>query len=86
MVLLSGVFGWLGVAVEDPRPIGAAGRVDNGMIEAVSLMSADGLRRILMLPYSIFFTLSPAAQFFVRVFSLGLPVGPGSPTFYTPGG
>lgn len=49
-------------------------------------MSADGLRRILMLPYSIFFTLSPAAQFFVRVFSLGLPVGPGSPTFYTPGG
>ncbi len=46
MVLLSGLFGWMGVAVEDPRPIGAAGRSDDGVIRAVSLMSADGLRRI----------------------------------------
>jgi aminobenzoyl-glutamate transport protein len=46
MILLSGFMAWLGVSVEDPRPIGAAGRSETGMIEAVSLMSADGFRRI----------------------------------------
>ena len=46
MVLLSGLLGALGVAVEDPRPVGAPGRAENGLIEVVSLMSADGLRRI----------------------------------------
>ncbi|OWY61827.1 hypothetical protein B7486_61705, partial [cyanobacterium TDX16] len=39
MVLLSGLFGWMGVAVEDPRPLGAAGRSEDGMITAVSLMN-----------------------------------------------
>ena len=46
IVLLSGVFGWLGVAVEDPRPVGARGVAEDGMIRAVSLMNADGIRRI----------------------------------------
>lgn len=46
MVLLSGLFGWMGLAVEDPRPAGAPGRSETGMIEAVSLMDGDGLRRI----------------------------------------
>ena len=40
----------------------------------------------MMLPYSIFFTIGWTVLFFVWVFGLGLPVGPGSPTFYTPGG
>ena len=39
----------------------------------------------MMLPYSIFFTIGWTVLFFVWVFGLGLPVGPGSPTFYTPG-
>ncbi len=37
-----------------------------------------------MLPYSIFYFISWVILFFVWVFGLGLPVGPGSPTFYTP--
>ena len=46
IVFLSGLFGWLGLAVEDPRPVGTNGRADDGMIRAISLMSADGVRRI----------------------------------------
>jgi len=36
----------------------------------------------MMLPYSIFFILSWSAFFFTWAFVFGLPVGPGSPTFY----
>ncbi len=43
MVFLSGLFGWLGVSVPDPRPGAAA----HATIEAVSLLNAAGLRRIL---------------------------------------
>lgn len=46
IVILSGILGGLGLAVEDPRPLGANGRADDGMIRAVSLLSADGVRRI----------------------------------------
>ncbi len=46
IVLLSGLFGWMGLAVEDPRPAGASGVAEDGMIRAVSLMNGDGLRRI----------------------------------------
>ncbi|WP_425414426.1 AbgT family transporter [Psychromonas aquimarina] len=37
-----------------------------------------------MLPYSIIFTIGWTMLFFVWVFVLGLPVGPGSATYYTP--
>ncbi|MEO0817949.1 MAG: AbgT family transporter [Pseudomonadota bacterium] len=46
IVLLSGLFGWMGLAVEDPRPAGAPGVAEDGMIRAVSLMNGDGVRRI----------------------------------------
>ncbi|MCB9840126.1 MAG: AbgT family transporter [Phycisphaeraceae bacterium] len=38
-----------------------------------------------MLPYSIAFLIGWMALFYMWVFVLGLPVGPGSPTHYTPG-
>lgn len=46
IVLLSGLLGWMGVAVTDPRPAGASGVAEDGMIRAISLMDGDGLRRI----------------------------------------
>ncbi len=46
VVLVSGLAGWLELSVADPRPEGARGRSPTGVIEAVSLMNADGLRRI----------------------------------------
>ncbi|MEM7587750.1 MAG: AbgT family transporter [Acidobacteriota bacterium] len=38
-----------------------------------------------MLPYSIAFLIGWITLFYLWVFVLGLPVGPGAPTFYTPG-
>ena len=46
IVLLSGLLAALGVSVADPRPEGAAGRAADGVIRAVSLVNAAGLRRI----------------------------------------
>ncbi|RDV25630.1 AbgT family transporter [Alteromonas aestuariivivens] len=46
IVLVSGVLGYFDVAVADPRPEGASGREADGMIEVISLMSAEGLQRI----------------------------------------
>ncbi len=38
----------------------------------------------MMLPYTIFFLLFWSAFFYIWVFALGIPVGPGSPTYYAP--
>jgi len=39
-----------------------------------------------MLPYCIVFLIGWTALFDLWVFGLGLPVGPGAPTYYTPAG
>jgi len=39
-----------------------------------------------MLPYSILFLLCWIVFFYLWVFVLGIPVGPGSPVYYTPTG
>lgn len=44
IILFSGVAEWLGISAVDPRPEGS--RVEGGVIEVVSLFSAEGLRRI----------------------------------------
>lgn len=46
VVLLSGVAGYFEWQVADPRPEGTAGRTEDGVIRAVSLMNGDGFRRI----------------------------------------
>ena len=46
IVILSGILGYFDVAVADPRPLDAKGRDPDGMIEVISLMSAEGLQRI----------------------------------------
>ncbi|MEO0997665.1 MAG: AbgT family transporter, partial [Pseudomonadota bacterium] len=48
VVLLSGILGALELSVPDPRPVGAKGRADNGLIEVISLLNAEGLRRIVL--------------------------------------
>jgi aminobenzoyl-glutamate transport protein len=46
VLLISGLAGWLDWSVADPRPIGARGRTEDGLIKAVNLLNGDGLRRI----------------------------------------
>ncbi|GAA0386019.1 AbgT family transporter [Brevundimonas terrae] len=72
MVLLSGLFGWLGVAVDDPRPVGAAGRADDGMIRAVSLLSADGVRRIFSSLVTNFTSFAPLGVVLTAMLGIGV--------------
>ncbi|MDP3403638.1 MAG: AbgT family transporter [Brevundimonas sp.] len=72
MVLLSGLFGWMGVAVEDPRPVGAAGRAEDGMISAVSLMTGDGLRRIFTGMIGNFTGFAPLGVVLVAMLGIGV--------------
>ncbi|GLP97592.1 AbgT family transporter [Paraferrimonas sedimenticola] len=46
VVLFSGIADFFGLSAIDPRPEGAAGRDPDGVIEVVSLMSAEGLQKI----------------------------------------
>ena len=46
ILLLSGVAGHYEWQVDDPRPEGAKGRAEDGVIRAVSLLNAEGIRRI----------------------------------------
>lgn len=72
MVLLSGLFAWAGVAVPDPRPEGAAGRAEDGMIRAVSLMDADGIRRIFTGLVGNFTGFAPLGVVLVAMLGIGV--------------
>src|SRR5690606_9945359 len=72
VVLLSGLLGALGVAVPDPRPEGAAGRTADGMIRAVSLLNADGLRRIVENLVTNFTSFVPLGTVLVALLGVGV--------------
>ena len=46
IIVFSGIADYFGLSAIDPRPVGSAGRDPDGVIEVVSLMSAEGLQRI----------------------------------------
>ena len=46
IVVFSGIADLFGLSAIDPRPVGSAGRDPDGVIEVVSLLSADGLQKI----------------------------------------
>lgn len=72
MVLLSGFFGWIGLEVADPRPEGMSGRSADGMIRAVSLLDADGLRRIVTNLVSNFTGFAPLGVVLVAMLGVGV--------------
>ena len=72
VVVLSGILSYFDVAVIDPRPAGAKGRADNGMIEVVSLMNADGLRLIVLNLVNNFVTFAPLGTVLVALLGVGV--------------
>lgn len=72
VVLVSALAGWLGIAVVDPRPEGAAGRSPTGMIEAVSLLNADGLRLIVENLVRNFVNFVPLGTVLVAMLGVGV--------------
>ena len=72
VVLLSGLLGALDVAVIDPRPEGARGRAPNGMIEVISLLNADGFRRIVLNLVRNFTNFAPLGTVLVALLGVGV--------------
>ena len=72
IVVLSGIFGWMGLSVEDPRPAGAKGVAENGMIEVVSLLNGDGLRRIFTNLVDNFTDFAPLGVVLVAMLGVGV--------------
>ena len=72
VVLLSGLFGWMGMAVEDPRPEGAAGVAEDGMIRAVSLLNPEGIQRIFTNITTNFTSFAPLGVVLVAMLGVGV--------------
>ncbi|WP_421789075.1 AbgT family transporter [Hyphobacterium sp.] len=72
IVVLSGILGGIGLAVEDPRPAGTPGRADDGMIRAVSLLSGDGVRRIFTGMTTNFTSFAPLGVVLVAMLGVGV--------------
>jgi p-aminobenzoyl-glutamate transporter AbgT len=72
VVILSGIGDFFGWEVDDPRPEGAAGREPDGVIRVVSLMSADGFRRISENLVSNFVGFTPLGTVLVALLGVGV--------------
>lgn len=72
IILLSGLMGWMGVAVSDPRPAGSPGVANDGMIRAVSLLNGDGLRRIFVNLVDNFTNFAPLGVVLVAMIGVGV--------------
>ena len=72
VVVLSGILGYFDVSVVDPRPVGAQGRADNGLIEVVSLMNAEGLRTIVLNLVRNFVEFAPLGTVLVALLGVGV--------------
>ncbi|MEM9381125.1 MAG: AbgT family transporter, partial [Planctomycetota bacterium] len=67
VVLLSGIASWIGLSVEDIRP-----ETQGQRIEAVSLMTAEGLRRISMNLVTNFTSFAPLGTVLVALLGVGV--------------
>lgn len=72
IVFLSGLLGFLDFSVADPRPIGAKGREEDGIIEVVSLLNADGLRQIVTGLVSNFTNFAPLGTVLVAIIGVSV--------------
>lgn len=72
IVLLSGVLGAYGVSVPDPRPEGSSGRAEDGVIRVISLLDAEGLRRIVTGLVTNFTSFVPLGTVLVAMLGVGI--------------
>lgn len=72
VLLVSGVAAFFDLQVEDPRPEGVAGRADDGLIRAVSLLNPEGMRRIAMNLVTNFTGFAPLGTVLVALLGVGV--------------
>lgn len=72
IILMSGLLSWLGVHVEDPRPVGAKGRSATGFIHVVTLLNGEGLRLIVQNLVKNFTNFAPLGTVLVAMLGVGV--------------
>lgn len=72
IVVVSAIASHFGLAVDDPRPVGAPGRAADGVIRVVNLASPDGLRRILQGLVTNFTGFAPLGTVLVAMLGVGV--------------
>jgi aminobenzoyl-glutamate transport protein len=72
VLVLSGIAGYFEWQVLDPRPEGAPGRSEDGIIRAVSLINPEGLRRIGMGLVTNFTGFAPLGTVLVALLGVGV--------------
>ncbi|RBP79251.1 aminobenzoyl-glutamate transport protein [Shewanella putrefaciens] len=72
IVIISGIAGYFGLTVVDPRPIGSHGRSADGLIHVVSLMNAEGLRMIVSHLVTNFTGFTPLGTVLVALLGVGI--------------
>lgn len=71
LLIASAVGAYFGLSVPDPRPVGAKGRADDGLIHVVSLLDADGLIKILTHTVKNFTGFAPLGTVLVSLIGCG---------------
>ena len=72
VVVVSGVGGYFELQVDDPRPEGARGRSADGVIRCISLVNAEGFRRIVDNLVSNFVGFTPLGTVLVALLGVGV--------------
>jgi aminobenzoyl-glutamate transport protein len=72
VIVVSGIADYFDLSVADPRPEGARGRAPDGRIVAISLMNAEGLRRIVENFVTNFTGFAPLGTVLVALLGVGV--------------
>lgn len=72
LLIASAAGAYFGLSVPDPRPVGAKGRADDGLIHVVSLLDADGLIKILTHTVKNFTGFAPLGTVLVSLLGVGI--------------
>ncbi len=72
LLVSSAVGQYFGISVPDPRPEGAKGRAEDGIIHIVSLLDAEGIRKILSNVVTNFTGFAPLGTVLVALLGVGI--------------
>lgn len=72
LLVLSALLSYLGVSVIDPRPVGAKGRSEDGIIQVVNLLNGEGLARIVENLVTNFTGFVPLGTVLVALLGVGI--------------
>lgn len=72
VMITSSLLSWIDFSVLDPRPIGAKGRSESGIITVINLLSADGIRNFFPTVVTNFSGFAPLGTVLVAMLGVGI--------------